>query len=55
MKNPCHVVEDLQVLQAVPTNHVHQALKDLQDVVVFSILGKRPVADMIAGSDLDGD
>lgn len=55
MKNPCHLVADLQILHACPPDHVHPELRGLADVIVFSVQGKRPVADRIAGSDLDGD
>lgn len=55
IKNPCHLVSDLQILHACRRGEVHPALRDLADVIVFSVQGQRPVADRMAGSDLDGD
>jgi hypothetical protein len=50
-KNPCLHPGDLRVLRAVD----NPRLSHLVNVVVFPRKVKRPISDMITGSDLDGD
>jgi HrpA-like RNA helicase len=50
-RNPCYVPGDVRVLQAVEC----EKLGHLSNVIVFSVLGSRPAADMMSGGDLDGD
>jgi RNA-dependent RNA polymerase len=51
-RNPCLHPGDVRKLQAVGDQ---QKLAHLKDCVVFSKKGNRPVTDMMAGGDLDGD
>ena len=51
-KEPCLHRGDLRILEAVDFLDGYDYLND---VIVFSCKGERPTADMIAGSDLDGD
>ncbi|EFC46423.1 RNA dependent RNA polymerase [Naegleria gruberi] len=50
-KEPCLHRGDLRKIKAV----YYPKLSHLCDVIVFSSKGKRPVPNMISGSDLDGD
>ncbi|XP_052769817.1 uncharacterized protein LOC128209691 [Mya arenaria] len=56
-KNPCYLTSDVRVLEAVSDidNPNARSLNHLVDCIVFPTKGKRPHADEIAGSDLDGD
>lgn len=57
-KNPCYLLGDVRVLQAVSEEHrpaLREISRDLVDVIVFPIEGSRPHSNEIAGSDLDGD
>lgn len=51
-KNPCYLLGDIRVLEAVD---VSKQLDHLVDCLVFPVTGKRPHSAEIAGSDLDGD
>lgn len=35
--------------------HHSQALRELQDVIVFSVQGDRSLASLLSGGDYDGD
>jgi RNA-dependent RNA polymerase len=50
-RNPCLHPGDIRVLTAVD----RPEFKHLYNVVVFSSKGKRPMCNMMAGGDLDGD
>ncbi|KAK7910584.1 hypothetical protein PG985_013065 [Apiospora marii] len=50
-RNPCLHPGDLQKFRVVQ----HDALSHLADCIVFPTCGRRPSADMMSGSDLDGD
>lgn len=50
-KNPCYHPGDIRVLQCTDVPECHH----LVDCIVFPTQGRRPHADEIAGSDLDGD
>ncbi|KAI8608664.1 RNA-dependent RNA polymerase, partial [Chytriomyces sp. MP71] len=50
-RNPCYHPGDIVLLEAVE----NEKLSHLKNVIVFSVLGSRPAADMCAGGDLDGD
>lgn len=50
-KEPCLFPGDVRKLRVKDV----EGLRHLKDVIVFSTRGSRPVPDMIAGSDLDGD
>eukprot|EP01114_Cavostelium_apophysatum_P014365 TRINITY_DN3706_c0_g1_i1.p2 TRINITY_DN3706_c0_g1~~TRINITY_DN3706_c0_g1_i1.p2 ORF type:complete len:446 (+),score=92.80 TRINITY_DN3706_c0_g1_i1:1842-3179(+) len=51
MKNPCIHPGDVRQCEAVFV----AGLRHIENAIVFSVKGERPVADQIAGSDLDGD
>eukprot|EP00180_Rhodochaete_pulchella_P002964 Plantae.Rhodophyta-Rhodochaete_pulchella.ctg4749.p1 GENE.Plantae.Rhodophyta-Rhodochaete_pulchella.ctg4749~~Plantae.Rhodophyta-Rhodochaete_pulchella.ctg4749.p1 ORF type:complete len:836 (-),score=107.34 Plantae.Rhodophyta-Rhodochaete_pulchella.ctg4749:697-3204(-) len=51
-RNPCLHVGDIRVLEAV---RAPESLSSLENVIVFPCTGTRPVADEMAGGDLDGD
>jgi hypothetical protein len=51
MKNPTVHLGDVRVLEAVQCPE----LNHLENVIVFPVKGKRPIADTIGGGDLDGD
>ena len=53
-KNPCYLLGDVRVLNAVSGPHVKK-LEHLVDCIVFPTRGDRPHPAEIAGSDLDGD
>ncbi|KAG5951507.1 hypothetical protein E4U53_002956 [Claviceps sorghi] len=48
---PAHLPSDIQRVRVVS----HPRLRHLKDVIVFSIKGKRPLADKLSGGDYDGD
>ena len=50
-RNPCLHPGDLRVLHAVDV----PSLRHIQNCIVFSVRGLRPVPDQMAGGDLDGD
>lgn len=50
-RNPCLHPGDIRILKAVEKDE----LKHLSNVIVFSSKGYRPVCNMMAGGDLDGD
>jgi len=50
-RNPCLNPGDLRLLKGVD----YPELRHLVNVVVFSSKGERPVCNMMAGGDLDGD
>ena len=50
-KNPCYHPGDIRILRCTDVTECHH----LVDCVVFPTEGRRPHADEIAGSDLDGD
>ena len=50
-RNPCTHPGDIRLLKAVK----RKELSHLFNVVVFSSKGNRPVCNMMAGGDLDGD
>ncbi|EJW04010.1 hypothetical protein EDEG_01704 [Edhazardia aedis USNM 41457] len=50
-KNPCLHPGDVRIAEAV----YKKELEHLQDVIVFSGKGSRPLFNMCSGSDLDGD
>jgi RNA-dependent RNA polymerase len=50
-RNPCLDPGDIRVVQCVDK----QRLSHLTNVVVFPRVGNRPLMDMMAGGDLDGD
>ena len=50
-KNPCYHPGDIRILHCMDTPDCHH----LVDCIVFPTEGRRPHADEIAGSDLDGD
>ena len=51
-RSPCNLPGDIQSAYAVQGMNRYTHLKD---VLVFSSEGDRPLADMLAGGDLDGD
>ena len=50
-RNPCTHPGDVRLLEAVNIPE----LRHLQNVVVFPSTGERPLCNMMAGGDLDGD
>jgi hypothetical protein len=46
---------DLQKLRHVDDKNVRQFLGERRNVIVFSVKGNRPAADMMPGGDYDGD
>lgn len=50
-RNPCLHPGDIRKLKAVR----RPQLEHLVDCIVFPTRGKRPIADMMSGGDLDGD
>jgi RNA-dependent RNA polymerase len=54
-RNPCLHPGDVRKLQAVSDINVVARLSHMKDCIVFSRRGPRPVTDMMAGGDLDGD
>ncbi|KAH7329479.1 RNA dependent RNA polymerase-domain-containing protein [Stachybotrys elegans] len=48
---PAHYPSDIQKARAVSP----KALRKLRNVVVFSMKGERPLADLLSGGDYDGD
>ena len=50
-RHPCLLPTDIQRVRAV----IRPELSMYRDVIVFSIKGKRPLADLLAGGDYDGD
>jgi len=57
-KNPCYLLGDVRVLQAVSEERrpsLREISCDLIDMIVFPIEGHCPHSEEIAGSDLDGD
>lgn len=50
-RSPAHFVSDIQKVKAV----FKPGLRKLKDVVVFSVRGDSPLADMLSGGDYDGD
>jgi hypothetical protein len=53
-RSPCLHPGDIRVVQAMSAIDYPQ-LKHYEDVIVFSQKGFRPLPNMIAGGDLDGD
>jgi hypothetical protein len=51
-RSPCLMPGDIQKVIAIPGIN---AYSELNDVVVFSSKGSRPLADCLGGGDLDGD
>eukprot|EP00971_Amphidinium_carterae_P267370 5303474-Amphidinium_carterae.1 len=63
-RNPCYLLGDIRLLQAVDCRHwdpqIRKVVEDLEqegivDCIVFPTTGTRPLPDMMAGGDLDGD
>jgi RNA-dependent RNA polymerase len=50
-RNPCTHPGDVRFLQAVDIPE----LRYLENVIVFPSTGERPLCNMMAGGDLDGD
>jgi hypothetical protein len=50
-RNPAHFPSDIQRVRAVSK----PKLRKLKDVIVFSMKGSRPLADLLSGGDYDGD
>ncbi|KAK2608642.1 hypothetical protein QQS21_002871 [Conoideocrella luteorostrata] len=48
---PAHLPSDIQRVKVVSNPH----LRHIKDVIIFSIQGKRPLADKLSGGDYDGD
>jgi len=54
LRSPCMFPGDIQKVTAVPKKS-HKAFSYLDQVVVFSSKGDRPLADKLGGGDVDGD
>ena len=58
-RSPCLMPGDIQKVMAVPgsseLDRFVQTYSKLNDVIVFSSKGSRPLADCLGGGDLDGD
>jgi len=54
-KTPCLYPGDLRKLKAVGKERVRNKFDHIVNCIVFPAKGKRPVTNMISGSDLDGD
>ncbi|KAI5799109.1 RNA dependent RNA polymerase-domain-containing protein [Peziza echinospora] len=50
-RNPAHLPSDIQKVKAV----YNVALRGLQNVIVFSRQGNKPLASLLSGGDYDGD
>ncbi|CUS10551.1 unnamed protein product [Tuber aestivum] len=55
-RNPAHIPSDIQKVKAVDIQSYHSlALRELQDVIVFSTQGDQSLASLLSGGDYDGD
>ncbi|KAG0643041.1 RNA dependent RNA polymerase-domain-containing protein [Tuber brumale] len=55
-RNPAHIPSDIQKVKAVDIQPYHSlALRELQDVIVFSTQGNQSLASLLSGGDYDGD
>ncbi|KAH6898134.1 RNA dependent RNA polymerase-domain-containing protein [Thelonectria olida] len=50
-RSPAHFASDIQKVKAV----FKPSLRKLKDVIVFSVRGDTPLADLLSGGDYDGD
>jgi len=53
-RSPCYDPGDIQIAEAVSKQDL-PFYNSLNNSLVFSAKGNRPLADMLAGGDLDGD
>ena len=53
-RSPCNSPGDIQRVNAL-AKHPYEPFTNLDQVIIFSAKGDRPLPDMLAGGDLDGD
>ena len=55
-KNPCGHKGDVRLAKAIGEDHpAFEKLKHLVNVIVFPVVGERPLQNQMSGGDLDGD
>ena len=55
-KNPCGHKGDIRLAKAIGKEHpAYDKLKHLVNVIVFPLMGERPLQNCMSGGDLDGD
>lgn len=55
-RNPAHLPSDIQKVKAVDVLDYHSPkMRNLQDVIVFSVKGDTSLASLLSGGDYDGD
>ncbi|RPB08414.1 RdRP-domain-containing protein [Morchella conica CCBAS932] len=55
-REPAQLPSDIQKVKAVDIQDYHSPkLRELQDVIVFSVKGNRSLASLLSGGDFDGD